>query len=229
MASSRTIVIEGIKPYGLTLAQLLSKRKENVYLLDEDKILCEKVVGSLSLDATVLNGKVVDGILDKENMTNFDVFVATHNDDNKNFSSCLYIKDHGYKVNQMLAIVQDEKFEKYFAEKGILTVSPERAAAKILLRDIAGDPKLIERITATGETELIPIEIKPGSMLDGKKISTIPFKIHKDYNVVGVYREKNKGRKMTMADEDFILEAGDVLQLHAYSEYHKKLLEYIKK
>ncbi|MBA3064488.1 TrkA family potassium uptake protein [Candidatus Woesearchaeota archaeon] len=230
MASSRTIVIEGIKSYGLTLAQLLSKRRENVYLLDEDKILCEEVVGSLSLDGIVLNGKVVDGILDKENMTEFDVFVAAHDDDDKNFSSCLYIKDHRYKVDQMLAIVQNGKFEEYVAEKGILTVSPERAVAKILLRYMAGDPKLTERITSTGETELMPIKIEPGSRLDGKKISTIHLKLYKDYTIVGVCREKNKeGERIIMADENHILEAGDILQLHIHPRDHKKLLEYINK
>jgi len=228
MANSRTIVIEGIKPYGLILAEQLSKRNDDVYLLDEEKSLCQEVVDNLSLDAIVLNGRVIDGILDKENITKFDVFVAAHNEDEKNFSSCSYIKDHGYKVDQILAIVQNEKFEEYVAEKGILTVNPERATAKKLVRYMAGDPKLTERITAAGETELIPIEIKPDSSLEGKKISTMPFKIHKDYNIVGVYREKNKDRKMIMADKNFILEAGDVLQLHVYSEHHKKLLGYIK-
>jgi len=178
----------------------------------------------------ILNGKVVDGILDKAKITEFDVFVAAHDDDDKNFSSCLYIKDNGYKVNQMLAIVQNGKFEKYVAEKGILTVSPERAVAKILLRYMAGDPKLTERITSAGETELMPIEIEPGSMLEGKKISTIPIKLYKDYTIVGVYRGKNKeGERVIMADENYILEAGDILQLHIHPQDHKKVEQYIRK
>jgi len=207
----------------LILAQLLSNRKEDVYLLDEDKILCEEVVKD-GLDAIVLNGKVVDGILDKGNITEFDVFVAAHNEDEKNFSSCSYIKDHGYKVDQMLAIVQNEKFEEYVAEKGILTVSPERAAAKILLRYMAGDPKLTERVTATGQSELPSLEIESGSVLDGKKISTVPIP-NKDYNIICILRDN----KIMFAKPDEILKAGDILQIAIRPEYHKKLLEYIKK
>ena len=222
MASSRTIVIEGIKPYGLTLAQLLSKRKEDVYLLDENKILCEEATDGL--DAIVLNGKVVDGILDKENMTEFDVFVAAHDDDDKNFSSCSYIKDQGYKVDQMLAIVQNGKFEKYVAEKGILTVSPERAVAKILLRYMGGNPKLTERVTATGQSELFSCEIKPGSILDGKHIYSIPLP-DKDYNIVCILRDN----KIMFAKPDEILKASDILQIAINPQYHKKLLDYIKK
>ena len=224
MANSRTIVIEGIKPYGLTLAQLLSNRKEDVYLLDEDKILCEEIRFSLSLDAMILNGKVVDGILDKENKTEFDVFVAAHDDDDKNFSSCSYIRDHGYKVDQMLAIVQNGKFEKYVAEKGILTVSPERAVAKILLRYMGGNPKLTERVITTGQSELFSCEIKPGSILDGKNISSIPLP-NKDYNIVCILRDN----KIMFAKPDEILKASDILQIAINPQYHKKLVQYIKK
>ncbi len=229
MASSRKIVIEGINPYGLVIAKRLANRKDYVVLVDKDEKLCKDT--SNSLDGILfLEGEIKKDVLNKNSTTEFDVFIAARDNDGENLISCLYVKNHHKKVDKIMSIVQDEESEEAFTKNGILTVNPERAAAKILLRYMAGDPKLTERITSAGESELMPIEIEPGSMLEGKNISTIPLKIHKDYNIVGVYREKNKeGERTIMADKDFILEAGDILQLHIHPRDHKKLEQYIKK
>jgi len=229
MANSRKVVIEGIKPYGLVIAKKLANRKDYVVLVDKDEKLCKDT--SNSLDGILfLEGEIKKDVLNKNSTTEFDVFIAASKNDGDNLISCLYVKNHYKKVDKILSIVQDEESEEAFTKEGILTANPERAAAKILLRYMAGDPKLTERITSTGETELMPIEIEPGSMLEGKNISTIPLKLYKDYTIVGVCREKNKeGERIIMADENHILEAGDILQLHIHPRDHKKVEQYIKK
>ena len=229
MANSRKIVIEGINPYGLVIAKRLANRKDYVVIVDKDEKLCKDT--SNSLDGILfLEGEIKKDVLNKNSTTEFDVFIAASKNDGDNLISCLYVKNHYKKVDKILSIVQDEESEEAFTKEGILTANPERAAAKILLRYMAGDPKLTERITSAGESELMPIEIEPSSMLEGKKISTIPLKIHKDYNIVGVYREKNKeGERSIMADENCILEAEDIFQLHIHPRDHKKVEHYIKK
>ena len=229
MANSRKIVIEGINPYGLVIAKRLVNRKDYVVIVDKDEKLCKDT--SNSLDGILfLEGEIKKDVLNKNSTTEFDVFIAASKNDGDNLISCLYVKNHYKKVDKILSIVQDEESEEAFTKEGILTANPERAAAKILLRYMAGDPKLTERITSAGESELMPIEIEPGSMLEGKKISTIPLKIYKDYTIVGVYREKNKeGERSIMADENCILETGDILQLHIHPRDHKKVEQYIRK
>ncbi|MBU4284391.1 MAG: TrkA family potassium uptake protein [Nanoarchaeota archaeon] len=228
MASPRKIVIEGIYPYGLVIAKRLANRNEDVTLVDKDEKLCDDI--SRSLDGIlVIEGEIKKDVLNKNSITEFDVFIAASKNDGDNLISCLYVKNHYKKVDKIMSIVQDEESEEAYIKEGILTANPERAAAKRFLKYMAGDPRLTELITSAGESELMPIEIEPGSMLDGKKISTIPLH-SKDYNVACVYRKKNKeGERTIIAKEDFILEAGDVLQLLTRPQYHKKLVQYIKK
>jgi len=219
MSSSRKIVIEGIHPYGEVLAKKLSNqgRKDDVYIVDEDEDLAKNV--SDTLDVIVLKGKMTDKDLD-ESLKEFDIFVAASEDDGKNLLSCLYVKEH-CKVDKVLSIVQSEESEETFANHGIQTVSPEKASAKILLRYMAGDPKLTDRITSLGQTELRTFEIKPE--LDGKKLSEIPLK-KKDYNIVCTVRNDDT----TLAKPDYVMRTGDLLQLAFKPKYHKKLEEYFK-
>jgi len=222
MASPRRMVIEGIKPYGLVIAKRLVNRKEDVVLVDKDEKLCKDT--SNSLEVMVLEGEIKEGILNKNSTTEFDVFIAARGNDGDNLISCLYVKNHYKKVDKIMSIVQDEESEEAFTKSGILTVNPERAAAKILLRYMAGDPKLTERMTATGQSELFSCEIKAGSILDGKKISSIPLP-DKDYNVVCILRDN----KIMFAKPDEILKTSDILQIAIHPQYHKKLVQYIKK
>ena len=218
---SRKIIIEGARPYGRIITKKLSnhKRKDDVYLIEEDEKLCEDSANKL--DALVLHGKITDKDLD-ESLDNIDVFIAANADEGKNLLSCLYVKEH-YKVDKIVSIVQTEEAKETFSKNGILTVHPEEAVTKILLRYIAGDPKLIDKITTSGQSELLAFEIKKESELDGQKISTIPVK-PKHYNVVCVLR----GDEILFAKPDDTLKEGDILQIAVDPKYHKKLRSYYK-
>lgn len=227
MANSRKIVIERINPYSLTLVKRLVDRNDDIYLVEKSGKICED---HKSLDGVlmIIEGEIKKGVLDKNGTNEFDVFIAASLNDGENLISCLYIK-RNYKKVDVMSLVQDEESEEEFTKEGILTANPERAASKRFLKCMAGHPRYTDTIASLGTTELPFFEIKPGSRLDGKKISTIPLH-SKDYNVVRVYREKNnKGEKVMIAKEDFILEAGDVLQLLIHPQYHKKLEQYIEK
>lgn len=222
---ARKIVIEGIHPYGLHFAELLIDiRKDNVFILDEDKDLCN--AASAKLDAMILNGRVEDRVLD-ECGKEFDVFIATRSDDGKNLLSCLYVKDN-YKVDKILSILQDDKEKKSFINQGILTVNPEKAISKILFRYMDGDPKLTDIITMSGQNELFIFEIKTQDELGKDKVSLVNKKISSldldDYNIVCVRMEKDG--KVIRAKPDYILNAGDILQLSINPKYHKKLQKY---
>ena len=214
---TRKIVVEGINLYSLELANVLTNtRKDDVIILDSDKQACEEAANSL--DVLVLNGLVKDKVLDNSHLSGFDVFIAASEDDGENLLSCSYVKDH-YNIGKVMAIVQTKEYEETFANQGILTVNPEKATSKILLRYIAGDPKLTDRITMAGDSDLRTFEIK--HKLDGKKISDIPLK-EKNYNIVCMRRDKNT----ILAKPDYIMKEGDLLQLAFKPKDHKKLEKY---
>lgn len=220
---TRKIVIEGIRPYGLPLAEILvNVRKDYVCLVDEDEEQIKKA--SEELDAIVLKGKITQGKDLDENLGEFDVFVAANNDDGKNLLSCLYVKEH-CKVGKVLSIVQNEEDEGTFVNHEIRPVSPEKAASKILLRYMDGDPRLTDIITMSGQNELFIFEIKTQDELGKDKVSLVDKKISSidldDYNIVCVYREKDD--KMIRAKPDYVLNAGDILQLSIDPKDHKRL------
>ncbi len=222
MASPRKIVIERINPYSLAIAKRLADRKDDVYLVEKSEKICEN---HKNLDGImmIIEGEIKKDVLNKNSTNEFDVFIAASPNDGENLISCLYIKNH-YKKVDIMSVVQDEESEEAFTKEGILTANSERATAKILLRYMAGNPKLTERVTATGQSELFSCEIKPGSILDNKKVSSIPLP-DKDYNIVCILRDN----KIMFAKPDEILKASDILQIAINPQYHKKVEQYIKK
>jgi len=130
----RRVMIAGGGNIGLRLARAI-ERDYAIKIIEYDKRRCE--VLSTRLDrALVLQGDVTDeGLLEAENVSDMDLFVAVTNDDEDNIMSCLLAKRMG--ARRVVALINRRSYVDLLQAGQIdIAISPAQATIGTLLAHV---------------------------------------------------------------------------------------------
>src|SRR5438034_1295498 len=170
----RRVMIAGGGNIGLRLARAI-ERDYAIKIIEYDKRRCE--VLSTRLDrALVLQGDVTDeGLLEAENVSDMDLFVAVTNDDEDNIMSCLLAKRMG--ARRVVALINRRSYVDLLQAGQIdIAISPAQATigaplAAVGRSDIASVASL--RPVVAAELEVVVHGDRESRRCVGRRIEEI--------------------------------------------------------
>lgn len=175
------ICIAGAGDVGIHLAQILSKTKTDVILLEKQSVLCEEL--KEKIDATVINGCTLS--IDDINSTSpgtLDIFLAVTGDDSTNIVASATAKRLG--AAKCIARVDSPDFYQS-NEFGLYEVYGTDfivSAAHLISRDVVCKMLSVEfnyvQPFLGYSTVVCQFEIEPGSKLIGSKITDLDVYSH---------------------------------------------------
>ena len=166
------IIIVGAGNLGYYLAHLLLEENHECVVIDKDPKRCDKI--SQELDIVAINGDATDPkIMEKVDVKESDALVALTGQDETNMIICLLAKDLG--ATQVAARISRIDYNEQILKKlGIDVVIHPEAAAAGYIEELITKPEVLDlAFMSRGNAEIMEIEIKKGSKLDGKKVSDI--------------------------------------------------------
>ncbi len=197
------IIIAGAGVLGFYTAQFLTKKGNDVVLIEERKDRAEEI--SDKLDATVINGDAKDiKTLDEAGIDQADVILALTGSDDSNILVSILAKQLGAK-RALCRVTHIEYKEDLFTRLGIdAVVYPELSIATqieqmVQDKDISGFAMLED-----GNIELIEFNIDNESPAIERKVSKI--KLPKNSQIISIFRQ-NGGRELVSPDS--MINAGD--------------------
>jgi trk system potassium uptake protein len=130
----RSVMIAGGGNIGLRLARAI-EHGYSVKIIESSKKRCEVLSGRLDR-ALVLQGDVTDeGLLEAENVSEMDLYVAVTNDDENNIMSCLLAKRMG--ARRVLALINRRSYVDLLQAGQIdIAISPAQATIGTLLAHV---------------------------------------------------------------------------------------------
>ena len=170
----RNIMILGGSKIGLKTAKDLCKSKFKVKLIESNKEVAFEMADELP-NALVING---DGrnaeLLDEENISNMDAFIAVTGDSETNIMSCLVAKSKG--VKKTIALVENMDYYQLSHSIGIDTlINKKLLAANNIFRYIRkGEVVAMTKLTNMN-AELLEFEVKPKSKITNNQIKDLEF------------------------------------------------------
>jgi len=197
------IIIAGAGVLGFYTAQFLTKKGNDVVLIETKKDRAEEI--SDKLDATVINGDAKDiKTLDEAGIDQADVILALTGSDDSNILVSILAKQLGAK-RALCRVTHIEYKKDLFTRLGIdAVVYPELSIATqieqmVQDKDISGFAMLED-----GKIELIEFNIDVESPVVEKKISKI--KLPKNSQIISISRQ-NGSRELVVPDT--MINAGD--------------------
>ncbi len=170
----RNVMILGGSNIGLKTAKDLCKSKFNVKLIESNREVAIEMADQLP-DALVING---DGrnaeLLDEENISNMDAFIAVTGNSETNIMSCLVAKSKG--VKKTIALVENMDYYQLSQSIGIDTlINKKLLAANNIFRYIRkGEVVAMTKLTNMN-AELLEFEVKPKTKITNKMIKELDF------------------------------------------------------
>jgi trk system potassium uptake protein TrkA len=159
---------------GFKTAKKLSERGFNVKLIEENRDrafdLAEQLTKVLVINS---DGRNVD-LLDEENITDMDAFIAVGSNSETNIMSCLVAKSKG--VKKTIALVENMDYFELSQSIGIDTlINKKLLAANNIFRYIRQGGVVAVTKLNNLNTELLEFEVKATSMVCNKIIKSIDF------------------------------------------------------
>lgn len=207
------IIIVGEGKVGLTLAKKLSSENHDVTVIDQNHQVLSESLEELDILTVVGNGISLE-TLKEANAEESDLLIAVTNADEVNLLCCLSAKKLGCKST--IARVRNPEYFKQAMflkeELGLsMAVNPDFAAAQEIFR-IIQFPSFLKRDSfVKGRVELVELQIAPGSLLDGKKISDASSVLGLRVLVCAVERDTT----LTIPKGGFVLKAKDRITVTA--------------
>lgn len=170
----KNVMILGGSKIGLKSARFLSAKGFNVKLLEKNKEIAFDIADELP-DVLVINsdGRNVD-ILDEENISDMDAFIAVGDNSETNIMSCLVAKSKG--VKKSIALVENMDYFELSHSIGIDTlVNKKLLAANNIFRYIRKGEVVAMTKLSNMNAELLEFEVKSTSAVCKKRIRHIDF------------------------------------------------------
>lgn len=213
----KNVMVLGGGNVGFSTAKKLSRRK-NVKLIESDTERCNELADALP-DTLVINDDGHDvHLLEDENISEMDAFIAVTGNSETNIMSCLVAKNHG--VKKTIAMVENMDYINLSQTIGIDTlINKKLIAANNIFRYV----RQAEIINIAGihglDAEVIEIHVSENSKATKSQISDIPLPA--DATIGGIIR-KNEA---WIANPNFKIQAGDKVVVFALPSSIKKTLE----
>ncbi len=197
------IIIAGGGNIGEKLAELCSKEKHDVVVIEKEEKIAEKL--SESIDALVLCGDASDRkILKDADIEHSDAIVAMTGDDKTNLMVCEVAKS--YNIPIVVARVNDTESESVFMKLGITAAINTTTSVIFAFKKALEKPgEKIISLVAGEKAEILDKVVSKKSVITGKKVEDISNK----FIVAAIYRN---GEFMRPKNNTQIRE-GDILTI----------------
>lgn len=211
------IIIVGGGKIGKNLAEILSKQKNKVVLIEKDKEAANELAASL--DVLVLGGDGTDmAVLEDAKIKGVDAVIAVTGDDKTNLMVCEIAKNSD--VGKVIARVNSPGSSELFVKLGVSSVIPvTENAVSAINNALSGSGERIISQIGEGKAQVIELTVAPKSPILGKRAKRI------GEGLIGtIYRDG----AVIVPDRWCKIEAGDVLTIMAKTENIPKLVNMTK-
>lgn len=217
------IIIVGDGKVGATLTEHLSKEGHNVVVIDQDSQVVEEMVNRFDVMGISGNGASCSVLLEA-GANKADLLIAATSSDELNILSCMVSKKIG--TRHTIARVRNPEYSQQLSflreELGLsMAVNPEMETATEICRTLRFPSAINIETFARGRVELAEIKVKPGSILDGVHLYSLPDRIRVKILVCAVQR----GDEIIIPDGNFAIKAGDKIHVTAS---HSELAAFFK-
>lgn len=184
------IIIVGDGKVGATLTEHLSKEGHNVVVIDQDSQVVEEMVNRFDVMGISGNGASCSVLLEA-GANKADLLIAATSSDELNILSCMVSKKIG--TRHTIARVRNPEYSQQLSflreELGLsMAVNPEMETATEICRTLRFPSAINIETFARGRVELAEIKVKPGSILDGVHLYSLPDRIRVKILVCAVQR-----------------------------------------
>ncbi|OEF97739.1 Trk system potassium transport protein TrkA [Vulcanibacillus modesticaldus] len=168
----KNVMIFGGGKVGYYLAKQLLQAKINVTIIERDRNRCiylsEKLNGAL-----VIHGDGTDiNLLEEENLSSMDAFIAVTDFDEQNLLMTLMAKQSG--INKVIAKISRPNYEQIIEKLGIdVAFNPIYITASDILKFIRGGKVVSVSLLLGGQAEVTEVIVEEGLKIIGKKISEL--------------------------------------------------------
>lgn len=206
------VIIVGMGQKGALLANLISRDKHDVLVVDRDKDRIEDITNRFSVSGLVGSG-ASKSVLDRAGAETADVIIAVTPEDEVNLLICQVAKRSGTRY-AMAALNQPDIYEgrRYIKEElGIdYIVNPKQDTATEIKRDI-GMPGAVDTEAFFDAAAFISVKIHEKSPMAGMGMTDVRSFFETDMLVGTVTR----GEDVFIPKGDFVLAAGDTIGIFA--------------
>lgn len=194
------IIVVGAGKLGFGLAKMLTERKHEVAVIDDDRDRIAEV--SRTIDVLAIHGDATQPkTLEQLALKNADYLIAITGKDEVNLLTCLVAKKMG--VKKTIARVSNPDYLEYFSRLGVdYTISPEITAAQRIEAIITIPSAVDLTVIGKGELETLEFLIQEKAPMVGKKIKDLAFR---DFLVIAI----NRDGKFIIPSGDATLHKGD--------------------
>ncbi len=211
------IVIVGDGKVGSALTVQLAREGHDVVVIDNNKMVLQETQQSLDVSVIHGNGAIMK-IQKMADVGSSDLLIAATSADETNLLCCMVARKLGCK--RTIARVRDPEYYSQFYllrdELGLnMLINPERSTATEIYR-LLQFPSFLKRDSfAKGRVEIVELEIREGTVLDGIALIDLPKALKVKVLVCAVVRG---GQVFISNSGGFTLKAGDRISITASSE-----------
>lgn len=170
----KDIMIVGGGRIGYYVAKTMEQRDVNIKIIESDTDRCKFLLKSLKR-CVILHGDGSDQkLMEEENISDMDIFVALSNNEELNIMASLLAKSLG--VKKVITIVNRPDYLPLANNLGIeVVLSPRMITAGTILRYVRSSNVLSLTAVAEDKAEIIEAQVKEGSVLIGKNLNDFEF------------------------------------------------------
>ena len=207
----KDVMILGGSTIGRNTAKTLCKERFNVKIIEIDKNKAFEISEQIS-DALIIHGDGRDvELLEEENISEMDAFVAVTGNSETNIMTCLVAKSKG--VKKTIALVENMDYINISQTIGIDTlINKKLLAASSIFKHVRRGKIVSMANTHSMDAEVLEFEVKPNTRVTKHKIKDL--KLTRDAVFSGVIRNGN----VLMTYGDFQIESGDKVIVFALQD-----------
>jgi len=214
----KNVMIMGGGIVGYNTAKKISRRK-NVKLIESDEERCLELADLLA-DTLIINDDGHDvHLLEDENISEMDAFIAVTGNSETNIMSCLVAKNHG--VTKTIAMVENMDYINLSQTIGIDTLINKKLIAANNIFRYVRQANIINIAGIHGlDAEVIEIQVQKGSSAANKVVKDM--RLPEGAVLGGIIRNS----EAWIAHDDLEILAADKVVVFALPKAIKKTLEY---
>ncbi len=211
------IMIVGGGEIGSGLTKSLSKKKQDIVLIERDEDLCKALADELN--ATVIHGDATEpDVLEEAGVKEADVLVVVTGEDEINLLVCLVAKELSNAA--IITRATKEEYKKIFLKIGVSNVvSPETSTVEEL-KGMILEPNIVDMaIMHKGQLDLLELEVKKKSKAANRAV--VKIELPMESLVVAIKREGS----FIIPQETEKLKVGDSVVLIVRKDVEEKVRE----
>lgn len=225
------IIIIGDGKVGYTLAENLSKEKNDVTIIDKNSEALKKASENLDVMCVKGNG-VSTKILLEAGVRDADLLIAATTSDEMNMVCCLTAKKLG--ALHTIARIRDPEYASELSvikkDLGLdMVINPEQAAANEIARLLSFPAAVNIEAFARGRAELVEFKVTDDVSLIGMKLKDIPNKVSSSILIGAVLRDD----EVIIPNGEFEIKVNDTLYVvgrpSSVYNFFKRIGKYIPK